>query len=68
MDLGLPDGTGYEVIAAFRQKSDAPAVAMSGCGMEAGIAHARPPGLTDHVVKPISAEHLRELLTRIAAV
>jgi PAS domain S-box-containing protein len=66
-DLGLPDGTGYDVIAAFREKADAPAVAMSGYGMEADVAHTQAAGFTDHVVKPISAEHLRELLTRIAA-
>jgi PAS domain S-box-containing protein len=66
-DLGLADGTGYDVIAAFREKSEAPAVAMSGYGMEADVANTQAAGFTDHVVKPISAEHLRELLTRIAA-
>jgi signal transduction histidine kinase len=65
-DLGLPDGTGYDVIAAFREKSDAPAVAMSGFGMEADLARTTAAGFAEHVVKPVSADALRDLLTCFA--
>ena len=63
-DVGLPDGTGYDVIAAWREKSDARAVAMSGYGMEADLARTQSAGFSDHLVKPVWAEKLRELLTR----
>ena len=63
-DVGLPDGTGYDVIAVWREKSDARAVAMSGYGMEADLARTQSAGFSDHLVKPVSAEKLRELLTR----
>ena len=62
-DVGLPDGTGYDVIAALREKSDAPALAMSGYGMEADLARTNAAGFAEHIVKPVSAERLRELLT-----
>ncbi|WP_395747888.1 ATP-binding protein [Prosthecobacter sp.] len=66
-DLGLPDGTGLEVISSLRQSSNIPAVAMSGYGMEADIARARAAGFTEHVVKPITAEALLDLLARHSA-
>ena len=65
-DVGLPDGTGFDVIGAFREKSDAPAIAMSGYGMETDLAHTQAAGFAEHLVKPISAESLREMLTRFS--
>ncbi len=64
-DIGLPDGSGLDVVTALRERSDIPAVAMSGYGMEADIERARTAGFTEHIVKPVTAEGLRELLTRM---
>ncbi len=66
-DLGLPDGTGLEVVATLRAQSDIPAIAMSGYGMEADLARARTAGFTEHLVKPVAAERLREVLDRLGA-
>jgi len=66
-DLGLPDGSGLDVIAALRQKSDIPAVAMSGFGMEEDVARSRAAGFAEHIIKPVAAEALRELLDRWSA-
>ena len=66
-DLGLPDGTGVEVIAALRERSASPAVVMSGYGMAADLARTRAAGFAEHLVKPIDATTLRTLLTRFAA-
>ncbi len=66
-DLGLPDGSGLEVIATLRGKSGIPAVAMSGYGMETDLARTRAAGFTDHIVKPVAADVLRELLTRFSS-
>lgn len=66
-DIGLPDGTGYDVVAVLREKSAIPAVAMSGFGMEADRARALAAGFAEHIVKPITAERLRELLTQFAS-
>jgi signal transduction histidine kinase len=66
-DLGLPDGSGFDVIEALREKSNAPAVAMSGYGMESDLARTRAAGFAEHIIKPVSAEKLRQLLARFSA-
>lgn len=65
-DLGLPDGSGLEVIAARHERSDTPAVAMSGCGLNADLARTREAGFAEHIVKLVSAEALRRLLTQFS--
>ena len=65
-DIGLPDGSGFEVIAALRERSGIPAVAMSGYGMEADIARVRAAGFVEHIVKPVTAETLHKMLTRFS--
>jgi len=65
-DVGLPDGSGYDVTTALRTKSDAPAVAMSGHGMDADRARTRDAGFTGPIVKPVSAEVLRDVLDRFS--
>ncbi len=65
-DVGLPDGTGHDVVTAWRGKFDGPAVAMSGFGMEADLARTKAAGFADHLVKPVSVESLRELFTRFS--
>jgi len=66
-DIGLPDGSGFEVIDALRAVSDIPAIAMSGYGMEADIARVRAAGFAEHIVKPVTAELLRKMITRYSA-
>ncbi|MGB8169736.1 MAG: ATP-binding protein, partial [Chthoniobacteraceae bacterium] len=66
-DLGLPDGTGFDVIAALREKSDCPAVAMSGYGMNSDLERTHAAGFTEHLVKPVAVEVLRATLARLSA-
>lgn len=66
-DIGLPDGSGFEVIAALRERSGIPAVAMSGYGMEADVARVRAAGFAEHIVKPVTAEALSKMLARFSA-
>ncbi len=63
-DVGLPDGTGYDLGPLWQEKSSAPAIAMSGYGMEADVARTRAAGFVEHIVKPVSAERLREVITQ----
>jgi CheY-like chemotaxis protein len=64
-DIGLPDGSGLDVIRAFREISSAPAIAMSGYGMEADLARTQAAGFSEHIIKPVAAERLREILARL---
>lgn len=66
-DFGLPDGTGLDVIAALRETSEIPAVVMSGYGMEADLERTRAAGFAEHLVKPITADTLKQLIHRHAA-
>ena len=40
---------------------------MSGYGMEADLARTQAAGFAKHIVKPVTAEVLRKVLTRLAA-
>lgn len=65
-DLGLPDGTGYDVVAAWQGYTAAPAVAMSGYGMEGDLSRSRSAGFAEHLIKPVSPRDLREVVQRVA--
>lgn len=65
-DIGLPDGTGIDVIQRFRQRSDATAVALSGFGMDADVAACRDAGFNEHLTKPINLKRLEMLVGEIA--
>jgi PAS domain S-box-containing protein len=64
-DIGLPDGTGIDFIHHVRQRSQTPAIAMTGYGMEDDIARCRAAGFNAHLTKPVSFEQLRSVITRI---
>ena len=67
-DIGLPDGTGHELIRELRLKYDlhVPAVALTGFGMEEDIAKSRDAGFTDHLTKPINFQRLQAVVQKIA--
>ncbi len=64
-DIGLPDGTGIDVITHLRQDSDIPAIALSGFGMEEDVARSRNAGFSDHLVKPINLKHFEAALQKL---
>lgn len=64
-DIGLPDGSGFDVVARLRGISSIPAVAMSGYGMESDLARTQAAGFNEHIVKPVAAETLRAVLERV---
>ena len=45
-DVGLPDGTGIDLIKEIRTRSDLPAVALTGFGMEEDVAKCKAAGFT----------------------
>jgi two-component system CheB/CheR fusion protein len=64
-DLGLPDGTGYDIMRHVRESHGVPGIAMSGYGMEEDMRRSREAGFAEHLVKPID---LRELISAIRRV
>lgn len=66
LDLGLPDGSGLDVLAALRGAgSDAHVIVLSGASAEVDRVRALHLGADDYVVKPFFA---RELAARISSV
>ncbi len=67
-DLGLPDGSGIDLIQPLRQTNhpNGPAVALTGFGMEEDIAKSREAGFTEHLTKPINFQRLQMVIQQIA--
>ena len=59
-DLGLPDGSGLDVIRAIRagSREDTPAICMSGYGMENDLQQSQAAGFQVHLIKPVSKQRL----------
>lgn len=65
-DIGLPDGSGYDILErASPQSPHMVSVALSGFGMEQDLRRSAAAGFSDHLVKPIAVDQLDELLGRI---
>ncbi len=64
LDLGLPDGSGMEFLARFREWSAAPVIILSAIGMEEQKISALEAGADDYLVKPFGTG---ELIARIKA-
>lgn len=65
LDLGLPDGSGLDLLRALRSSSRLPVIVVTGRGEEADRVAGLEIGADDYLVKPFSQ---RELVARIRAV
>jgi two-component system CheB/CheR fusion protein len=61
-DLGLPDGSGYQLMADL--PDDVPVIALSGFGSPQDKQRSRSAGFTEHLVKPITLSELRAAIAR----
>jgi signal transduction histidine kinase/ActR/RegA family two-component response regulator len=61
-DLGLPDGTGTELMREIRRLHGCPGIAVSGYGMESDQRMSAEAGFSKHLVKPVDVWQLREAL------
>ena len=64
-DIGLPDGSGLELIRQIRQTREVNAIAVSGYGMDEDIRRSQEAGFFEHLTKPISLDRLQEVIDRI---
>lgn len=64
-DIGLPDGSGVELLNLLTAIRPIPAIALSGYGTEADVARSREAGFLDHLVKPVEWPKLNAALTQI---
>jgi len=65
-DIGLPDGTGNELMEELRKNSDITGIALSGYGTEQDLARSRSAGFAIHLTKPVTIQSLEKALSSVA--
>ena len=66
-DLGLPDGSGFEVIREAKRRQGLTGVALTARGEEDDIVRGREAGFDYHLTKPVDFAELRTVLEQIAS-
>jgi signal transduction histidine kinase len=66
-DIGLPDGSGTDLMRRLREFTPIKGVAISGFGMEEDRQRSIEAGFSDHLTKPVGAQKLKAALAAIAA-
>jgi len=61
-DIGLPDGTGLDLVKLLKPSRCAYAIALSGYGMDSDIAKSKAAGFDEHLTKPVDVARLGALL------
>ena len=65
-DLGLPDGSGLDLMREVQRLRPVPAIALSGYGMEGDLLETKAAGFSAHLVKPVNIMRLRLLIEQLA--
>jgi CheY-like chemotaxis protein len=63
-DIGLPDGTGIDLIRRIREHSSIPAIALTGFGMDQDISRYKEAGFDAHLTKPVNIQKLEMLINQ----
>jgi PAS domain S-box-containing protein len=66
-DIGLPDGSGYEVAAQARVNGHIKTIALTGFGTEQDVQRSKEAGFDFHLVKPINFQELKTALEQPSA-
>ena len=64
-DLGLPDGTGIDLIRKVRETRKTPAIALTGFGMQEDVERAQKAGFDAHLTKPVNLQKLEATMWRL---
>ena len=64
-DLGLPDGTGDDLMTKLRATYGLRGIALSGYGSEDDVGRSKAAGFFTHLVKPVSISDLRTILVSV---
>jgi signal transduction histidine kinase/ActR/RegA family two-component response regulator len=65
-DIGLPDGSGVDLMRELRGRGAFPAIALSGYGGAQDVKRSRASGFRRHLIKPIDPDELLDALREIA--
>jgi DNA-binding response OmpR family regulator len=65
-DLGLPDGSGYDVLREVSKVQPVRSIALSGFGMEEDVAKSRNAGFDLHLTKPVDFAALEAAIQQVS--
>ena len=65
-DIGLPDGSGFDVVSRTRAKRPVKAIALTGFGTEDDLRRSKEAGFDFHLVKPVNFQELQNVLDQIS--
>jgi signal transduction histidine kinase len=65
-DIGLPDGSGCDLVARVQKLQPIPAIALSGFGMDADVRRSLDAGFAAHLTKPVSLDRLKDLIGQLS--
>jgi CheY-like chemotaxis protein len=65
-DIGLPDGTGHQVMSYLRQRQNTRGIALSGFGQDDDIRRSHEAGFDMHLTKPVNFQTLKEVILKTA--
>ena len=66
-DIGLPDGSGYEVIAQAKRKQRVKGIALTGFYKDEDIRRSKEAGFDFHLSKPVDFHKLRTILAQVGS-
>ena len=66
-DIGLPDGSGLELVRLLSRERPVRAIALSGYGTRADVQRSRDAGFQCHLTKPVDPEELVETIEQVAS-
>jgi len=68
-DLGLPDGSGVDLMRKLRASGCLlPGIALSGFGQEKDVHHSMDAGFATHILKPVDVDRLLQIVRQVAEV
>ncbi|MES1240903.1 MAG: CHASE domain-containing protein [Acidobacteriota bacterium] len=65
-DIGLPDGSGLDLMSELSQRYGLRGIALTGYGMEEDVARSREAGFSRHLTKPVNLEQLETAIRQVA--
>lgn len=66
-DIGLPDGTGFDIVQKIRRTSATPVLALSGFGNTEDVAKAKEAGFDAHLTKPVNFRRLEATIWQLTS-
>jgi DNA-binding response OmpR family regulator len=66
-DVGLPDGSGLDLMRALSERRRIPGIALTGFGRDEDVRRSKEAGFDEHMTKPVSMAKLEASIRRLCA-